>query len=471
MTDANCRHIPRGGMTALRTVGPGPAPHGRNRTRGSTTGRPEPFFGWRVVWAAFVVAIFGWGVGFYGLPIFLQTVHAARGWSVALISAAVTAHFLLGALFVANLATLHRRFGLVAVTRAAGAATALGLLGWALAREPWQLFAATLLTGFGWAGTGAAAINAMVSPWFVRRRAAALSTAYNGASIGGLLLSPLWVALIAAFGFAGAAALVGTAMALVLWWLSGRCFASTPDAMGVPPDGIGPRIIERTRDRATGRTIPGAGEDSAPLAAGPWRDCRFQTLAAGTAFGLFAQIGLVAHLFSLLLPALGAQLAGIAAGLLTGCAIVGRTGLGWLLPIGADRRRAAAANYALQALGSLVFLAAAGDDVPLLLLGIVLFGLGLGNATSLPPLIAQQDFAAADTARVVALVTACSQAAYAFAPVAFGLIRELAAVPGGGGAAPGLFLAAAAAQVTAAALLVLRRRVAVRPEPVRLRSR
>ena len=109
--------------------------------------------------------------------------------------------------------------------------------------------------------------------------------------------------------------------------------------------------------------------------------------------------------------------------------------------------------------------------MPLLLLGIVLFGLGLGNATSHPPLIAQQDFAPADAARVVALVTACSQAAYAFAPAVFGPVRELAAVPGGEGAAPELFLAAAAAQVTAAALLVLQRRVAVRPEPVRLRSR
>lgn len=99
---------------------------------------------------------------------------ARAGWPTR---AAVSANAaVLGrALFVANLATLHRRFGLVAVTRAAGAAAALGLLGWALAREPWQLIAATLLTGFGWAGTGAAAINAMVSPWFVRRRAAALS--------------------------------------------------------------------------------------------------------------------------------------------------------------------------------------------------------------------------------------------------------------------------------------------------------
>jgi len=132
------------------------------------------FFGWRVTWAAFTVAVFGWGVGFYGPPVFLYAIHEARGWPVSLVSAAVTCHFLLGAVVVANLATLHRRFGLVAVTRAASLAAALGFLGWALAREPWQLFAATLLTGFGWAATGAAAINAMVSPWFARRRPAAL---------------------------------------------------------------------------------------------------------------------------------------------------------------------------------------------------------------------------------------------------------------------------------------------------------
>ena len=43
------------------------------------------------------------------------------------------------------------------------------------------------------------------------------------------------------------------------------------------------------------------------------------------ALGLFAQIGLVAHLFSLLVPALGAQQAGLAMGLATALAIAGRT--------------------------------------------------------------------------------------------------------------------------------------------------
>jgi hypothetical protein len=31
----------------------------------------EKFYGWRIVGAAFVLAVFGWGLGFYGPPIYL----------------------------------------------------------------------------------------------------------------------------------------------------------------------------------------------------------------------------------------------------------------------------------------------------------------------------------------------------------------------------------------------------------------
>ena len=89
---------------------------------------------------------------------------------------------------------------------------------------------------------------------------------------------------------------------------------------------------------------------------------------------------------------------------------------------------------------SIAFLLAAGSNVPLLLTGVVLFGAGIGNATSLPPLIAQAEFVKVDVARVVALVVAIAQGAYAFAPAAFGLVRELApvAIDAPAGAAPGV---------------------------------
>ena len=103
---------------------------------------------------------------------------------------------------------------------------------------------------------------------------------------------------------------------------------------------------------------------------------------------------------------------------------------------------------ALQLAGSVVFIAAAGTSVPLLLLGVVLFGIGFGNSTSLPPLIAQVEFVKDDVLRVVALIVGISQGAYAFAPAAFGLIRELApsAADAAPGAAPCLFACAALVQ-------------------------
>jgi MFS family permease len=408
------------------------------------------FYGRRVLAAAFVLAVCGWGLGFYGPPIYLHAVQAARGWPLALISAAVTTHFLVGAVVVANLPALYRRFGLAAVTKAGGLALAIGVLGWALAAAPWQLIAATFVSGAGWAAMSGAAVNAIVSPWFVRTRPAALSMAYNGASIGGVVFAPLWVAAIGAVGFPAAALAVGAVVAVTMWVLADLWFSRTPLEMGVAPDG----------DGAGARPVPVVAPGARPLPrAALWRDATFLTLALGMALGLFVQVGLIAHLYSLTVPALGADGAGIAMGAATAAAIAGRTLVGWLMPAGADRRLIASVNSVVQIAGSIAFIAAAGSNIPLLLAGVLLFGAGIGNVTSLPPLIAQAEFVPEDVPRVVSLIVAGSQAAYAFAPAAFGLIREFAPAAGAEtGAAPWLFAAAALGQLMAIVVFLAGRR-------------
>ncbi len=416
----------------------------------------EVFFGWRVVAAVFVLAVFGWGLGFYGPPVYLQVVRETRGWSLALVSTAVTVHFLAGAIVIANLPGLYRRFGVPAVTKAGAVALAVGVVGWALAREPWQLFAATLFSGGGWVAMGAAAVNAIIAPWFVRTRPAALATAYNGASIGGVVFSPLWAGAIGLVGFPWAALVIGLIMIVVIWALADVYYAKTPGQMGLAADGDGREGAGAAITSPAARPLPGSEL---------WHDFRFVTLAAGMALGLFAQIGLLAHLFSLLVPALGAEFAGVAAGAATAAAIAGRTLVGWLMPAGADRRLFGCASYFVQMLGSLAFLWAAGNDLPLLLVGVVLFGAGIGNATSLPPIIAQVEFVQADVARVVPLIVAIGQATYAFAPAAFGLIRELTppTSASSAGAAPCLFIAAALIQGSAIVALILGRHRKHRP--------
>src|SRR3954468_15742967 len=194
---------------------------------------------------------------------------------------------------------------------------------------------------------GAAAVNAIIAPWFVRTRPAALSSAYNGASVGGIVFSPLWVATIGLFGFPWATVAIGLVMIVAIWILADVYYAKAPEQMGLSPDGVAP--ISHPAPPVE-RSCPNNQL---------WRDRRFITLAAGMALGLFAQIGLLAHLFSLLVPAPGAQLAGVAAAAATAAAIAGRTLVGWLMPAGADQRRVACANYVIQIAGSLAFLLAA----------------------------------------------------------------------------------------------------------------
>jgi hypothetical protein len=182
---------------------------------------------------------------------------------------------------------------------------------------------------------GGAAVNAIVAPWFVSTRPAALAMAYNGASIGGAVFSPLWVVAIGFLGFPLAAALIPFAIVITIWLLASHMLARTPEQMGLLPDGDALGAPSATVAAAAARPVPGARI---------WRDIRFLTLAAGMALGLFAQIGLIAHLFSLLVPTLGEQGAGLAMGLATAFAIAGRTFVGWLMPVRADRRLVACAS-------------------------------------------------------------------------------------------------------------------------------
>ena len=408
-------------------------------TNGKHAGR---FYGWRVVHAAFVLAVFGWGIGFYGPPIFLSVIRESRGWSLILISAAVSLHFLAGAITGANLPAFHRRWGVAMATKTGALSMAVGIVGWATASSPWQLFVAAGVSGAGWGTMSAAALNAIVSPWFMRARPAALGMAYNGGSVGGIIFSPLWVAAIGGLGFSLAASMVAVFMVITIWVLADRVFSRTPEMMGLRPDGDEPGALAVSVTSPTARSLPGSLL---------WRDRRFITLCAGMTLGLFAQIGLMTHLFSLLAPALGAQQAGLAMGVVTLMAIAGRTLLGWLMPLGTDRRLVAGGGYAVQIAGSIAFMLAGGTNVPLLLAGVALFGIGFGNATSLPPLIAQVEFVNEDVARVSALMVAIAQGGYAIAPAFFGLMREIAAPATGvaSGAAPALFATAALVQCLA----------------------
>src|SRR5437762_15390 len=160
--------------------------------------------GWRIVLVCFLLATFGWGLGFYGQSVYVAELHRLHGWPASLVSSGTTFFYLFGALLVAFVSEAIRCFGprnclLAGVVAMAAAAVLIGQV-----TEPWQLYAANAMLAFGWAGTSLGIITNTLGLWFDHKRGMAISLALNGASFGGIIGVPLLVAAIGAFGFSGA---------------------------------------------------------------------------------------------------------------------------------------------------------------------------------------------------------------------------------------------------------------------------
>src|SRR3979411_886894 len=57
--------------------------------------------GWRIVVVCFLLATFGWGLGFYGQSVYVAELHPLRGWPASLISGGTTFFYLFRAAVVA----------------------------------------------------------------------------------------------------------------------------------------------------------------------------------------------------------------------------------------------------------------------------------------------------------------------------------------------------------------------------------
>ena len=106
--------------------------------------------GWRIVAVCFLVATFGWGLGFYGQSVYLAELHRLHGWPASLISSGTTFFYLFGAGIVAFVSEAVRAFGprnclLGGVFAMAAAGALIGQV-----TAPWQLYAVNALLAFGW---------------------------------------------------------------------------------------------------------------------------------------------------------------------------------------------------------------------------------------------------------------------------------------------------------------------------------
>ena len=362
--------------------------------------------GWSVVVACGLIAACSWGLGFYGLGVYLEALHRLHGWPTSLISAAITMYYLVGALglLAVGAALAGRGPAPVMVYGSVTMGAAVAALGWL--REPWQLFAVLAVMGTAWACLSLTAITSAILPWFPDRSAPAVTLALTGASVGGMVFVPGLVAIGQARGFtavttAGAAAMFLVALPLAAFVV--RHPAPAPGASsrsGSPGD---------------------AASDPAWSRRAALRTRHFWTLTLSFGLALFAQVGFIVHQLALLEPALGHLQAALAVSATTVSALLGRVAAGALADR-VDRRVLSAAIFAVQA-AALGVTAISGSPVALFVASVA-FGLGVGNVITLPPLIVHAEFGARSFAIIFGMVSAAIQIGVALGPGLVGVLRD-----------------------------------------------
>jgi MFS family permease len=366
----------------------------------------KAYHGWWVVVCAFVIALYGWGLGFYGLSLYLVALHKAHGWSPATISSAITFYYVAGAFLVMQVGDVIQRRGARLVVLTGTVMMGLGVLGLTVIDQPWQLYLAFAVMIPGWAAMGGGSINTLVAQWFNRRRGLAASLALNGATCGGLLFAPAFAWAIDTLGFAKASlAAVAVVLATML-----------PLAAVI----LRPR---RTGEHGAGDETASHRDDGEPMSRGALlRQPRYLTMLGAFSLGLLAQISFIAHQVAFLEPTLGLTGAGWAVSLTSVSALAGRLVIGMVIDR-VDRRLASAAVLCVQVSSMVVLLSS--TTVAALYVGCVLFGFGVGNLITLPGLIVQQEFPRRDFARAVSLNVAINQLVAALGPYLLGVLHDM----------------------------------------------
>ena len=403
---------------------------------------PRLFYGWWVALGACLISFVCAGIGFYSQGVLLDALCHERGWSRSTVAGATSVYFIVTGMAGLPVGRGVDRIGSRTFIALGAPLLAASLIGVGRVTTEPLLYVCALGMALGSALSGAVPTAAIVTRWFARLRARAMTVSQTGVSIGRILLVPLSTWLIRERGLPAATEALAAIVVCVALPVTALVLRASPAEYGLPVDGGALDPLD------AGAPAP---VDRHYRTRKALRTRAFWGLALAFGLGLFAQVGFLAH-----------QLAGLREKLAPADAslVVSATALGSVLgrfligPLGdrIEKRHIAMSLFAVQAAATLCFSAASGGAA----LGgaSFVFGLTMGNIFMLQPLLVAEYFGVGSFASVLGSLQLVTQLASGLGPVALGLAFERA----GGYERPLVVLAC----IAISAAVVLSR---VRPPP------
>ena len=206
-------------------------------------GKP-PFLGWRMVAVAFFVDFIAVGFFFYSYGVFFKALATEFGGARLDVSLGLTLVNAVGAVLAPFLGQALDRYPIKYVIAAGTAAMSLGFCLLSLVTARWQFYLIlSTLIGFGLNAMGGLATAKLVANWFDRGRGMALGVATMGISLSGVLMPVLSALLVEAGRVARGFLVFGAFTALLVLPVTLRFVISSPEHLGLAPDGDRPSPI------------------------------------------------------------------------------------------------------------------------------------------------------------------------------------------------------------------------------------
>lgn len=382
------------------------------------------FYGWKIVFAILAQLTFTSGLSFYNHAIYLNALAANPNFDVQTASFAVSLFFLSGGVIGLWVAKWVQDYDPRICISAGAIISGFALASLAFVQEIWQLYLAFMFFGAGFSASGLIPATTLVTRWFHRKRAMALSIASTGLSLGGVVLTPLCVLLVKSLGFELAAPLMGLLYIVGVIPIAWIWLRASPESMGLLPDGeklptiakpvSSEQSIEHSKTSVVSRDLASDG-----ITFKQARSTRFfWGVSIAYIFLMMAQVGGIAHQYGLARELLSEAQTAMAIAILPIASIVGRLIGGWLV----DRmsiRLFAIGMMILQAVSLSVL--ALGVNVLTLCLGLAFFGATVGNLLMLQPLLIAEAFGIREYARIFAVANLMSSWGTAAGPAVLGL--------------------------------------------------
>ena len=285
------------------------------------------FYGWWVVAATCAVNAIGGGVYFYGFSVFFLPIKTALNLSSASTSLIFSLSRAEGAVEGPIAGYLIDKFGPRIMLTIGAFIVAIGYI--LLSQVNSFLWFLTIYLGIislAFNATFSGSTMAVVNNWFIRRKGLAMAISIAAYSLGGSIIVPLLALGIHHLGWRTTMALSGIMLAAVVVPFA-QLLRSSPEALGLKPDGDTPRI-ESKLDEVGVKPILSSVDFTVSEAL---RTKSYWLLAIGTMLRTGTLGTLIVHFVPIMVwKGNSEQTAAVMLGIMAFLSIPMRIGIGWL---------------------------------------------------------------------------------------------------------------------------------------------